>query len=386
MKVVIIIPTYNERENIGPLIEVIENEIFPQIKNHEMHILVVDDSSPDETHKIVQEKMKDFTNLHLVIGGKQGLGAAYIRGMDYAVNQLGAEVIFEMDADFSHDPKKIPEFLEKIDQGYDFVVGSRYIKGGSIPENWGIHRKLFSITGNLMVRIILGRLRIHDWTSGYRAIRKEVFQKTLEKLYGFAGYTFQVVLLYNALKNGAKVVEVPINFIDRRYGQSKIKPFDYIKNLLFYVVKMRLAEIFSPTFKKYLVVGSCSFIINALALEFFYRLGLRPRDAAALGAEFSIVFNFTVNNLWTFAAQRITSWRRIPIKFFQFNLTSFGAIVIQWIVVGLGTFFFGDQARFIFLVIAVGCFVIPYNYTMYTVVIWKTKKIPWLSWMQKLAG
>src|SRR3989304_7008054 len=112
MKVVVINPTYNERENIGPLIEE-EQKVFKTISGHEMHILVVDDSSPDETHKVVEEKMKKFKNLHLIIGGKQGLGAAYIRGMDHAVHHLGADVIFEMDADFSHDPKKIPEFLEK---------------------------------------------------------------------------------------------------------------------------------------------------------------------------------------------------------------------------------------------------------------------------------
>src|SRR3989337_3815500 len=134
MKVVVINPTYNERENIGPLIEE-EQKVFKKISKRVMHVVVVDDSSPDETHKVVEEKMTKFKNLHLAIGGKQGLGAAYIRGMDYAINQMRADVVFEMDADFSHYPKKIPEFLEKIDQGYDFVIGSRYIPCGSIPPN-----------------------------------------------------------------------------------------------------------------------------------------------------------------------------------------------------------------------------------------------------------
>src|SRR3972149_5915822 len=299
MKVVVINPTYNERENIGPLIEE-EQKVFKKISKHEMYILVVDDSSPDGTHKVVQEKMKKFKNLHLAIGGKQGLGAAYIRGMDYAINQMGADVIFEMDADFSHDPLKIPEFLEKINEGYDFVIGSRYIKGGSIPANWGIHRKIFSVLGNLLVRFILGRFQVHDWTGGFRAVRKEFFQKNHEKIYGFAGYTFQVGFLYYSLLAGAKVAEVPINFVDRKYGKSKIAPLNYIITLLFYVVKMRITELWRR-FAKFLAVGGVGFIINAVALRVgVENLKWAPAPANLAGAALAIFSNFNGNNLWTF--------------------------------------------------------------------------------------
>lgn len=389
MKIVVINPTYNERENIGPLIEE-EQKVFKRISKHEMYILVVDDSSPDETHKVVEEKMKKFKNLHLVIGGKQGLGAAYVRGMDYAVHQLGADVIFEMDADFSHDPEKIPEFLEKIDQGYDFVIGSRYIKGGSIPQNWGIHRKIFSIFGNFLVRSILGILKIHDWTSGYRAIKKEFFLKTHKKLYGFAGYTFQVAFLYYAFREGAKVAEVPINFIDRKYGKSKIAPLHYITTLLLYVSKVRLIGILHSPFPKYAITGFSGYIITAVTLEFLKR-GLKVSDAglaASLAGELSIIWNFTLNNFWSFSAQKITSPIKIFLKFLQFNLISFGSVVIIGGGVKVGTSIFGDIAlvRQISLALTIGFLVIPYSYAMYNIFVWKRWHVPLLAKLQKTAG
>lgn len=372
MRVVVINPTYNERENIGPLIEE-EEKVFMSIKKHEMHILVVDDASPDETHKVVEEKMKKFKNLHLAIGGKQGLGAAYIRGMDYAINQMGADVIFEMDADFSHDPQKIPEFLEKIDKGYDFVVGSRYIKGGSIPENWGIHRKIFSVFGNFLVRFILGRFAIHDWTSGFRAIRREFFLKTHERLYGFAGYTFQVALLYYCLKEGAKIAEVPINFVDRKYGKSKIAPLHYIATLLLYVTRTRLQELWAR-FAKFLVVGGFGFIINAVVLRVgVENLKWAPAPANLVGAALAIFSNFNGNNLWTFRERRITSSFDYFKKLLQFYATSaFGVVVIQTGTIWLGDYLIGRKFYFLYFLFGTGLLLI-WNFTMYSTVIWKKK-------------
>lgn len=374
MKVVVINPTYNEKENIGSLIEE-EQKVFKKIHDHEMHTLVVDDSSPDETHKIVQEKMKKYKNLHLVIGGKQGLGMAYIRGMDYAINQLGADVFFEMDADFSHDPEKIPEFLEKIDQGYDFVIGSRYIKGGSIPANWGIHRKIFSVFGNFLVRFILGKFQVHDWTGGYRAVRKEFFQKTHEKLYGFAGYTFQVGFLYFSLIEGAKVAEVPINFIDRKYGKSKIAPLHYITALLFYVIRIRIKELWSR-FAKFLAVGGVGFVINALMLRVgVENLKMAPAPANLLGAGIAIFSNFNGNNLWTFKERRVKSISEYLWKLLQFYATSaFGVIFIQTGIIWLGDHFIGRKFYFLYFLIGTG-FLLIWNFVMYSSVIWQKKHV-----------
>ena len=177
MNAVVIIPTFNEKGNIEKLIEILETDIFPAIKNYNMSILVADDSSPDGTASVVRDLMKKWENIDISIGEKRGLGAAYVRGMSYAIQNLNADVMFEMDADLFHDPAKIPDFLEKIDEGYDYVIGTRYSEGGSIPSDWGIHRKILSVYGNMFIRLLFGRKGIHDWTGGYKAVKKEVFLK-----------------------------------------------------------------------------------------------------------------------------------------------------------------------------------------------------------------
>ena len=364
MKVVIVLPTYCEAENIEGVVEKIE-EVTSRLQNYEFQILVLDDFSPDGTADKVKRLQKKFSNVILLSGKKEGLGKAYLRGMNYAVKELNAEVMFEMDADFSHDPEVIPEFMGKIETGADFVIGSRYIKGGSIPDNWGLHRKIFSVIGNLIVRIGLGIFKIHDWTSGYRAIKVAVFQKVGGNLSQYSGYTFQVVFLHRVFKAGFKIAEVPINFTDRKFGHSKIAPFDYIKNILLYVLS-------NSTFIKYVIVGGLSFIINAVALEIFYRMGFNPGIAAAIGAEMAIVWNYNLNNAWTFSEKKIKISRRYVLKFLQFNFTSLGAILIQAMVVGVGTFFFGNQFRLILFALAVIFFIIPYNYFIYNRFIWKT--------------
>ena len=246
MKTVIVIPTYNEKGNIGKLIEVLEKAIKDVPKNFEVHILVVDDSSPDGTADLVKKYTQKYKNVHILINPKkEGLGGAYLKGMEYATKKLGAKVLMEFDADFSHDPYKIPEFLKAINNGSDLVLGSRYIKGGTIPDNWGLHRKFLSIMGNLTIRTIMMHFKIHDWTTGYRAIRKEVYEAVKNELNQerFFGYTFQIGFLLKAIRKGYKVSEVPINFVDRTYGVSKIGP-EYIKNTLIYIIKTRIGEIF----------------------------------------------------------------------------------------------------------------------------------------------
>ena len=389
MKVVIIIPTYNEKGNVERLIQILEDKIFPTIKNHNMNILVADDNSPDGTSDEVKKLMVKRKNIHLNIAEKKGLGAAYVRGMSYAIAKMGADVMFEMDADLSHDPKKIPEFLKKIDEGYDMVIGTRYSQGGSIPSNWGLSRKLFSTFGNLLVRAILMRFKIHDWTGGFRALRKEVFTKEKNELTAFRGYTFQVSFLHKAVRDGFKVAEVPIHFTDRTMGRSKIAPKEYIMDLLKYIIFARIIEIIHSPFLKYAITGFTGYIINAVALELFRnKFGFHSGLAASSGAEMSIVWNFTINNFWTFSTERIISPLKLFYKFLQFNLISLGSLVIIGIVVSVGTHSFGDIGivRQISLVIAIGFFVIPYSYTMYNIFIWKRWHIPYLSKLQEVVG
>src|SRR5579859_6006771 len=150
-KAIIIVPTYNERDNIQKVIPLLE-EVFGRVKNWDMGVLVVDDSSPDKTADVVKTLQKKYKNVHLLVNEKKsGLGGAYLKGMAEAFGKLDAEVVFEFDADLSHDPQKIPDFLRKIDEGYDMVLGSRYIKGGGIPKDWGLDRKFLSVVGNLFI-------------------------------------------------------------------------------------------------------------------------------------------------------------------------------------------------------------------------------------------
>lgn len=230
--VVVVIPTYNERENIGLLIEKIEYQRDKIPQEFSLSILVVDDSSPDGTAQVVQEYAQKYKNIYLLKGKKSGLGVAYIRGFKYAMHDLNADVVFEMDADLSHDPNSIPQFLTEILNGSDFVIGSRYVTGGELPNNWSLLRKLNSRFGNIVARYITGLKGIQDCTSGYRAINTKILKQFDLNSLKVKGYVFQVSLLYNCMKRGAKITEVPICFIDRTKGKSKLKINDIFEFLL----------------------------------------------------------------------------------------------------------------------------------------------------------
>src|SRR5215469_7456376 len=154
MRVVIIVPTFNERGNIGRLIDELQ-AVFVSLP-HDMQILIVDDNSPDGTIEVVSAHRKQYANLHALQGEKQGLGAAYVRGMRHALSVLRADAVFEMDADFSHRPADIPRLLGALEGGADFVIGSRYVRGGTIPRQWSFHRRLNSRLGNIVARYVVG--------------------------------------------------------------------------------------------------------------------------------------------------------------------------------------------------------------------------------------
>ena len=325
----------------------------------------------------------------MLSGEKRGLGAAYIRGMSYAVDKMNADAMFEMDADLSHPPKKIIEFVEKMEDGFDIVIGTRYSAGGSIPENWPIHRKIFSIFGNLLVRVILLRLHIHDWTGGFRVLKKEVFLKEKKELLNYNGYIFQISFLHKAVRDGFKVAEVPFYFSDRTLGRSKIAPLNYIADVLRYVIGARIYESLHSPFLKYAITGFIGYMINAFALELFSQgFSLNSGIAAMLGAECSIIWNFFVNNFWAFNEHKITNPLRVLLKFPQFNLVSIGSLGIITTIVFLATHLLGDTivVRQVSLAIAIGFFVIPYSYSMYNIFIWKRWHISFLSKLQEKLG
>ncbi len=368
MKVVVVIPTYNERENIVLLLDQLE-AAFKGIKNHTISYLVVDDTSPDGTCDVVTAYQKTHKTVHIITGKREGLGHALLRGMTHAFEHMGADVVLQIDADLSHNPKTAPEFLKAIDRGANFVVGSRYIPGGSIPDNWGIHRKIYSILGNAIVRFGLGHLSIYDWTGGYRAYKKKFYDEIHNELTKYSGYVFQIAFLHKAIHHGAHAVEVPIQFTDRLYGHSKIAPAEYIKNIFMYLINARIHEITHGPFGKFLVVGTIGFIINTVVLELLVAAGTHPVVGSAAGAELAIISNFFLNNFWTFQHRKIATGNMVA-KFLQFNGTSLGALLIQSGTVALGTLLFGLGAYRLSYILGVGLGLI-WNYTMYSKVIWK---------------
>lgn len=388
MKVVVIIPTYNERENIDKMIEVLEKEIFPKIKKYQMEILVVDDRSPDGTAEVVRKKMKKYDNIKLSLGKKEGLGAAYMRGMKYAMEKMKANAVIEFDADFQHDPKYIIDLVKKFDEGYDHVIGSRFVKGGSIPENWGLIRKILTRFGGLFARIVLFFPKINlvkDTTTGLKLTKVKGVLDQIDFSRLSNNFFYKTQILYQLVGNQAKIVEIPLQFKMRETGKSKLKSGDVIETFVS-VIFLRLKDPKTIQFIKFAVVGFIGYIVNAVGLEVFYRAGLSPGPATAVATELAIINNFILNNIWTFAEKKIISWSRIPYKFLQFNFTSLGALIIQTVVVWVGTSFFGDQWRQILLIFAIGFLVLPYNFFMYTTFIWKTRKSKLFGWLQKRVG
>ncbi|MCL4359737.1 glycosyltransferase family 2 protein [Patescibacteria group bacterium] len=368
MKAVVIVPTYNERDNIILLLNGILDALTP-VRSHAVSILVVDDTSPDKTADVVRSYQKKHKNVFLLLGKKEGLGRALLRGMAYGRETMGAELFIQMDADLSHDPKVLPEFLEAIDRGADFVVGSRYIPGGSIPENWAVHRKIYSIIGNTIVRFGLGYSYVHDWTGGFRAYRHTYYDRLKSDLVRFSGYLFQIAFLHRSIMLGARVVEVPIHFTDRRFGHSKIAPSQYIRDVFHYVLRERMKSTFRSSFFRFCVVGTIGFIINTVVLEGFVRIGLHPVIGGMTGAELAIISNFILNNAWTFSERRIVG-RRMIGKFIQFNTASIGAVIIQGGTIAAGTAMYGISSYRLFYLLGVGLGLI-WNYTLYSRVIWK---------------
>jgi dolichol-phosphate mannosyltransferase len=233
MKTLIIVPTYNELENLPPLLK----EIFANAP--ETDVLVVDDNSPDGTGALVDRMSAENSHIHVLHrSGKLGLGTAYIAGFKYAIAN-GYDAAFEMDADFSHDPRYLPDFLAKIEQA-DLVIGSRYIPGGSTP-NWSPSRRLISGCGNIFARVIL-HMPVQDCTAGFRCYRRTVLESIGLDSIQSQGYGFQVEMAYRVHKLGFKIVETPIVFMDRRVGKSKMSRAIVLEAFT-YVLRARFSKL-----------------------------------------------------------------------------------------------------------------------------------------------
>lgn len=384
MKIFVCIPTYNEAENISSIIDAVLSE-FEKIKDHEMNILVADDTSPDKTYEIVQNIAKKNPRVHLSLNpNKIGIGGAYIKAMKYAMSDLKADAVIEFDADGQHKPSDIPRMVELMDkENADVVVGSRYIKGGKIPEAWGMDRKFFSVFGNMFARSVLWMWKYHDISSGFRLTKTSALKKVdLDNLLS-KQFAYKYDLYYKLHKTGAKIVELPIEFVEREKGKSKITK-KTLQESMRVVLTLRYRE--NEKFFKVCVVGLIGFVIQSTGFNILRLTGMEPWWANTFAVEVAIISNYLLNNYWTFAAQRIELKEVISVKiastaikinafFYKFilmNAVSVGSILIQAVLIWFGVKTFGKgfwiENGLMIAGILIG---LIWNFTMYKKVIWK---------------
>ena len=235
MKILVIIPTYNERQNIGRLIP----EVLAQ--DPRLDILVVDDNSPDGTAAVVRAMMEGGEPRLQIMErpGKMGLGSAYVAGFKYALDH-NYDAVLQMDADLSHDPKEIPNFLSRMEE-FDIVQGSRYITGVNVV-NWPMRRLLLSYFANFYTRTITG-MPVMDSTGGFRLLKRKVIETIELDRIKSNGYSFQIEMIFKGYKKGFRIKEIPIIFVDRQMGKSKMSK-KIIREAVFLVWKLRLQSIF----------------------------------------------------------------------------------------------------------------------------------------------
>ena len=321
-KICFVLPTYNEEENIENIIQQILKEEKNQSK-HTFSILVVDDNSTDETQAIVQRYTSLNSKVHLVTGQKKGLGDAYKRGFKFALNDLKADLIFQMDSDGQHDTSLISHFVSYIEEGKDVVIGSRFIDGGTTPD-FSFSRLLMSKVGNLLVRYVGGITQVKDCTSGYRAIRASYLKELDFSYLSTRGYSFQSSLICDLAWRGADISELPIEFSSRQGGDSKLALRDQIEFLL-NIPRLGFRNL--EDFIKYSLVGVSGVFVNLglyLFLTRYYEIS--ELVAPLIAIESALISNFILNNFWTFG-NRITQ-SRIRVKFVKFHLVSgFSALI-----------------------------------------------------------
>jgi len=212
VKATVCLPTYNERENLERMLRALEP--------HDVRVLVIDDGSPDGTGELADRLARELGFVDVLHRAKkEGLGRAYVDGFRRAL-AAGAELVVSMDCDFSHDPADLPKLIEACERGADLALGSRYVPGGSIP-NWGVVRRAISAGGNIYARTVLTS-PIHDLTGGFKCYRRVVLETIDLDAVDARGYAFQIETTYRALRAGFHVVEVPIRFVDREHGGSKM--------------------------------------------------------------------------------------------------------------------------------------------------------------------
>lgn len=372
MKIVIVIPTYKEADNIGRMIDALEMEFLKETR-FDYHILVVEGNSPDGTADIVKQKMEKYPNVHLLMEQKKaGLGAAYMYGFRYAIDTLNADVLVEMDADFQHDPKDINRLVGKLAEGNDYVIGSRFTKGGSIPEEWALYRKMLSIGGSLFSKAVLGIWRVSDFTSGFKASRVKGFVDKLDMTSNLsAGFAYKIDLLFRMHRMGAKIAEIPIQFGLRDRGVSKMENNNFMDSLKV-VVMLRVNE--KRHFIKFIIVGFIGLFVDWGLFNGLRLIPMDSRNAALLSGLIAMMATFTLNNFWSFNERKIKSTQGRLWGFIIYIVSSSIPILVRSKFVYLANIWFGDTFIVVNIAFMIGIiFGLVWNFTVYSKIIWRRK-------------
>ncbi len=368
-KAVITIPTYNEALSIEETVL----KIFQAtecITDKEIHVLIFDSASTDNTQQIVRNLQMTYPNLHLQTEPqKSGLGSAYLQAMHYALSELAADIVIEFDADLSHQPKYIAPILEKMDT-HDVVLGSRYVREGQIPDDWGWHRKLLSVLGNYIARFVLTP-KYKDFTTGFRATRREALLKALPEKFLSSQFAYKLELLWLLHKNKSKITEHPIVFVDRKSGQSKL-PTNSIVDALRVIFTLRFQKM-APYFRMCLVGLSGAIIQYTLYNTLRHKLP--PVSAAQLAVLGAILNNFILNNQFTFKKNPLTfSYKALKslIFFIGYSIFMIGC-QSYWLHLGIKYFGAGYITENIILITGI-ILASVLNYVFYSQFIWRKNK------------
>ncbi len=310
--ITIIVPTYNEKDNIPELLSRIDSSLRSRGINYE--VVIVDDNSPDGTAEVALKLSSKYPVKVLKRPGKLGLASAVIDGLKLASSNL----VVVMDADLQHPPEVIPKLYEEALKGYDIVIASRYVKGGSVG-NWSFTRKLISKAAIVLAHILVPRTRgIKDVTSGFFLFRKEIINNA-----NLSPRGFKILMEILAKGRYSKVTEVPYKFSTRKYGRSKLSRSEII-NYMIHLINL------SPTYLKFALVGATGTLVNLGILALLrYVFGLIHEVAAAISIEASIINNFILNDLWTFKHRRRGSW---ALRLIKFHISCALAVITQYIV------------------------------------------------------
>jgi dolichol-phosphate mannosyltransferase len=323
-KVAIVIPTLNERENLILLVPQIE-DIFEE-HGINGHLIVVDDHSKDGTGEAAKTLAKTYRNITVIErAGKLGIGSAYRCGFKRAL-AMNMDIIFEMDADLSHRPEYIPEFLNALKTSHaGLIIGSRYIEQGA-SKNWPVNRKMISFGANLSTKMALGVSKTHDMTSGFRAYRAQVLRDIdYEKLIT-NGYAWQIETMYRTTLAGYEIKEIPIVFYEREIGKSKLGTKD-LKEFVIFLIRSfvkRVQDLLNQRFIKFCIVGLVGAILVlgiGVVTRFFTTDGTIYVITNTIATVLAMLLNFTFNKIWTFQDRQKAVMKQLPTDLFGRTMT-----------------------------------------------------------------